>query len=896
MTSLRFNALNRARTATLGAADIALIVFCAAFTSAVQAQPTQAQASAIRQNCRGDYQANCASVPTGGSEALACLQRNAAKISPACQQSLQSISAPVPKPATTSAGPSSSVKSAQASAVRMDWPHVLYGPKGTATVYEPQVISWNEHQTLNARIAVGLTQNGAKTPILGTMEMAFATQTNMATRTVTLTDARLISTRFPSLDTEQASHVEEQIKNAVGNLGVKQIPLDTIMLSLRSQAQKPTEILVKNDPPAIFVSARAASLVVFDGEPVLAPLAGTSLSFVVNTNSDVSFDAGSHPWYLLTNARWLGASEPKGPWVAAGKLPADFFRIPADANFAQVRKQIPGRAIAAKDVPVIFVSMVPAEIIVSAGPPRFQSIPGTSLQYAVNTDAALFLMQPTGTLYYLVSGRWFSAPSLNGPWAYATPSLPVDFARIPAAGPRGFVLASVPGTPQAQEALIQAQVPQQATLVRAAAKVDVVYAGPPKFEPVENTPMMYAVNTSFDVIRVDDAYFACFQGAWFTAPTPNGPWVLATSIPAVIYTIPPSSPIYRVTYVRIYTSTPTTVTYGYTSGYTMAYVSAGVVVYGTGWYYPPYIYPAPIPIYYPYPYSYSGAIYYNSTTGAWARGGAIYGPYGGVVKGGTAYNPNTGAWASGGAIYGPNGGVGGFSAYNPSTGSYAHGSAVWGPDGASGNASWYNARTGISGSTNQNSDAYGRWGSSTVSGPNQTVHTQSQSNANGSAGSFNSTSGAKGAGVSGANGNRAGVVQGAGGDVYAGADGNVYKKTSDGWSKYDNGSWNQVQRPTGNTNAQNNLSGATRSQTGSGAQNNLSGATERNSAGTASGQARTGASASGASQSFGQLDRDSEARTMGAQRQQQFQSRGASGFEGRGGGGFGGGGGGRFRR
>src|SRR4029434_5482812 len=176
-------------------------------------------------------------------------------------------------------------------------------------------------------------------------------------------------------------------------------------------------------------------------------------------------------------------------------------------------------------------------------------------------------------------------------------------------------------------------------------------------------------------------------------------------------------------------------------------VSAGVVVYGTGYYYPPYIYPAPIPIYYPYPYSYSGATYYNSATGAWAQGGAIYGPYGGAIKGGTAYNPNTGAWAQGGAIYAPTGGAGAFSAYTPTTGSYAHGSAVWGPDGASANASWYNARTGRTGTTNQNSNAYGRWGSSTISGPNQTVNTQSQSNARGSAGSVHAHRGAMSAGI-----------------------------------------------------------------------------------------------------------------------------------------------------
>src|SRR5262249_21631913 len=426
------------------------------------------------------------------------------------------------------------------------------------------------------------------------------------------------------------------------------------------------------------------------------------------------------------------------------------------------------------------------------------AIPGTSLEYVSNTDAALFRAGGR-TFYYLVSGRWFSAPRLEGPWTFATPRLPPDFARIPPDGPRGFVLASVPGTAQAQEALIQAQIPQQVTVSHEAAKLDVIYSGPPKFQPIPCTSMAYAVNTSFDVLRVGPAYCSCYQGAWFVSPSPTGAWTLATTVPAEVYTIPPGSPLYPCTYLRVVEATPTGVTYVYTSGYTMSYVSSGVVVYGTGFYYPPYFYPAPVPIYYPYPYSYSGAVYYNSATGAWARGGAIYGPYGGVVEGGTAYNPETGAWAHGGAIYGPNGGAGAFSAYNPTTGGYAHGDAVWGPDGASANASWYNPRTGISGSTDQNWNDGVRTGSSTFSGPNQTVHTQSQTGPNGSAGKFSSSTGAEAAPVHGADGNNAGVVKGAGGNVYAGADGNVYKKTDDGWEKYNDGSWSPVQTPSRNT-------------------------------------------------------------------------------------------------
>ncbi len=80
--------------------------------------------------------------------------------------------------------------------------------------------------------------------------------------------------------------------------------------------------------------------------------------------------------------------------------------------------------------------------------------------------------------------------------------------------------------------------------------------------------------------------------------------------------------------------------------------------------------------------------------------------------------------------------------------------------------------------------------------PNQTVNTQSGANANGRAGSFNSTTGAKGAGYQNTiTGGSGGAVKTQGGDVYAGHDGNVYKHTDSGWSKYGNGGWNPVQPP-----------------------------------------------------------------------------------------------------
>jgi hypothetical protein len=106
--------------------------------------------------------------------------------------------------------------------------------------------------------------------------------------------------------------------------------------------------------------------------------------------------------------------------------------------------------------------------------------------------------------------------------------------------------------------------------------------------------------------------------------------------------------------------------------------------------------------------------------------------------------------------------------------------------------------------------------------------------------------------------------------VYAGADGNVYQHNADGWSKYDNGSWGPVTKPT-NPNA----TGAADPRTPGAAGPGAAGATGPNAGDrrSALGQSESGA---GTRQSWAnsangqQLDRDRFARNEGAQRFQQF--------------------------
>src|SRR5262249_44234281 len=149
------------------------------------------------------------------------------------------------KPANSRAGASTEVSTT--------WPHTFTTSAGSATVYEPQVVSWPDRQTLNTRIVVGLTPTGAKEATLGTIDVSFSTSTDLATRWVTLYNGRLEATRFPSLPTDKAVAAEGRIRAALEALGDKRVPLDTLLLSLRQQAEKPPEVTVNNEPPVIFV-------------------------------------------------------------------------------------------------------------------------------------------------------------------------------------------------------------------------------------------------------------------------------------------------------------------------------------------------------------------------------------------------------------------------------------------------------------------------------------------------------------------------------------------------------------------------------------------------------------------------------------------------------------------
>ena len=650
------------------------------------------------------------------------------------------------------------------------WPRAYSLPsEAQMVIFQPQSQSWEGQKHLVAMAAVSYTKKDAPKPELGTIKLEADTSVALQERIVKFATVKVSETNFQSLSKEQVQEIVTEIEKIIPD-DERTISLDRVLSQIDKSIITPKNVEgLKSDPPLVFVSKTAAIMLSLDGDPIWSPIKDNDLKFAVNTNWDLLQYPATNTYFLRDDASWLKATNLNGPWTPAGKLPESFRKLPGDENWKDVVLNLPGKPIT--HPPHVYYSTKPSELIYIQGEPKYVPVPGTGLLWVSNTEADLFRMGESGPFYYLVAGRWFSAPNLNSSWNFATPTLPEDFKKISLEHPRSRVLASVPGTDQAAEAVLLAQVPQIARVNKKEIKApEVIYQGEPKFEPIEGTQLHRAVNTDKEIIKAGEQYYMCYQGVWFMASGPAGEWHLAESVPPEIYQIPPSSPIHDVTYVTIEkddSDSDDWVTYAAVAGYSGMMIGWGCAVWGTGWYYPPYYwYGGYYPGYYPYWRTYGYGSWYNPYTGIYGTAGRIYGPYGGAGYG---------------------------ARYNPSTGTYARGAFAYGPYGARGAAQAYNPRTGNGIQTRQGSGVYGSWGSTQVKRGDDWASTKRFTNSAG-----NTTRVTRGENGGMINRRGEGFVGKQGDNVYAGRDGNAYRRDANGnWSKFENGKWNNVERPDG---------------------------------------------------------------------------------------------------
>ena len=419
------------------------------------------------------------------------------------------------------------------------------------------------------------------------------------------------------------------------------ITIDQLIASLESDKGSSKESF-KTDPPEIIHVTYPAALITIDGEPKFKKLEDTDFEFVINTPFFIIKDNWEEIYYLKGGVLWYKAENIYDGYEFTDEIPDEIIEFILKKNPDEYKDVNPDTI---KVKPKIIVKTKPAELIETIGEPELGSVEGTSLLFVKNTESDIIVDINTQTYFLLLSGRWFQAKSLEGPWSFIDPEkLPEDFAKISPESEMGNVLTNVPGTQESKDAILDTQIPQTSKVDRST-KLEVNYDGEPKFEALSTTDLYYATNTDKSVIKYLDKYYCCDNATWFESANPKGPWIVATEVPDKIYEMTPDSPVYNTKYVYVYDSTPEVVYVGYYPGYTGCYTYGGTVIYGTGYYYPPY-YGA---YYYPRPVTYGFSAHYNPYTGwSYGFGMSFGGPYGWMAVSYHSYPYHGGYWGAGG--------------------------------------------------------------------------------------------------------------------------------------------------------------------------------------------------------------------------------------------------------
>jgi hypothetical protein len=478
------------------------------------------------------------------------------------------------------------------------WPKDITSPEGMVVIYQPQPEKLEGDQ-LEARAAVAVELKGSEEPVFGTVWFKARLDTERSERLATIADVSVTHVRFPEQDDTKSKKLGDLLGHEIPKWQLS-ISMDRLLATLELVEQR-TEVLetINNDPPKILFVSEPAVLITIDGEPRLKQEEGSKLMRVINTPFTLLFMPSKKTYYLYADVdTWYTAEDIKGEWKVADGVPKEIAsRAPeTEPDTEEQMSEEDGKKEGPP--PKVIISTEPAELISSNGEPEYTPISGTDLLYMSNTDSDVLLHIGNQEYFILLSGRWYAGLKLEGPWRYVPgEELPPDFARIQEDSEMGTVLYAVPGTDIAKEAVLDAQIPQTTVIDRSKAKLEVEYDGEPKFEKISGTKMTYAVNTATPIVHVQNRYYACDEAVWFFSDKATGPWRVATSVPNEIYTIPPDSPIYHVTFVHIYHITADSVYVGYTPGYTHTYVYHSTIVYGTGYWWPGwygrYYYPRP---------------------------------------------------------------------------------------------------------------------------------------------------------------------------------------------------------------------------------------------------------------------------------------------------------------
>ncbi len=490
-----------------------------------------------------------------------------------------------------------------------DWPCEVKTSESVFQIFEPSVELFAGNN-LKIRSAVSIQKAVASTnePIYGALWITALSSNDTVNRKVVCDSLRVAKFKCPDAEDMEISYAAD-LQNALKTVEMT-FDLDYVLrLEKEEAAQTRNEAELMNDPPKILCVTNATVLVELDGAPIMRKLDDAGkYEAVANTPFCLVFDTAKNCYYLKGANYWLTAPNLQSDFLLTAQVPDVVKSYGESLELTDDEKESFKDSVSTI-VPKVIVVTEPTELIAIDGVPKYKNVEGTDIMYAENTDNDLFYCAADSRLYVLLSGRWY-VHNQDDTWEYVAPDkLPSGFYKMNAENSKENVLPHIKGTPEAKEAVADTYVPQTVKVARKAEEVpEVVYDGTPQFKEIpEAYPVAYAVNTPHDIIRVNDRYYLCENAIWYESVDPVTGWQVCINVPSVIYSIPPAYPVYHVRYVRVYNYTPDYVYVGYYPGYVGCFVDRGVVVYGTGYRYAPWV----GTYYYPWPATFGFGVSYS---------------------------------------------------------------------------------------------------------------------------------------------------------------------------------------------------------------------------------------------------------------------------------------------
>jgi hypothetical protein len=270
-----------------------------------------------------------------------------------------------------------------------------------------------------------------------------------------LVSVKVNEVKFPDgVSKENEEKFKSLIEEEVPKWNIE-FSIEDLLASIEEVSTSETEL--GTVAPKIIFSTRPAVLVFVHGDPKFKA-ADKDYEIIQNSSSFIAKELRSNKYYLFGGTFCYEADTALGPWKNIKNAPSKVRKL---ANKAKPESDDDSEEKYNGMAPDIVVATVPSELILTDGDPNFSPFQNTNLLYIANSADNLFMNIANQTYYILISGRWFSASKVEGPWNFINAEeLPEDFKKIDKDGEKASVLSSVAGTKEAQEAIYDAQIPQ----------------------------------------------------------------------------------------------------------------------------------------------------------------------------------------------------------------------------------------------------------------------------------------------------------------------------------------------------------------------------------------------------------------------------------------------------